>query len=877
MTKPCASKNDFAAALRPTRFQNIPAEGGVELENVPSHHAAIGPRRPNRGSLWSFRLIRRREGGGMGKRFFARAVACALVLSGLSVVPATAGPGETEAGTEAARTVDLRDPAAGISDPAASVGVLRRDCAPRQVDVNKAPAAEIADTFGLATFPTVDRIIAARPWLTASDLVSVPGVPPELEPVLAARGCATPLTLPEPAPLACTDSSQVDLQVAGAAEIARRLRLPRVTAEAIVAHRPVPQDLTQIVAPRTPGLDAPRARQLARLAACVTPVPYRYTGTDWRWVYPQAGAVVTSSLDDDFALIVPPGAVEGGAAYARVTPHYDRGLPTADVHVYSAFSGELAVRLRDVGAGAPIVLHEAATGLRASWGQGAVAEPGGTVVAALTSTSEVAATGYDLMCGEPRPYTMNVFCMGTSPRDVPLFEIIDGAGRATGARMDRYPGNQGECFRADLALISEGSLPTGLTCSASMNNPGISSTWAFENQLSSVIVDGLIESFGAVYRIYHSGGVAPEDSFATSPGSDHDGTWSGPMARWLAGQGFLVAGTAMNHVKNQGEPATAVTAFADGIRVLGVIYTVFQITGVVDAATTLLEVSVPALDLAKCGIQIVDALNGSGSTSAVVTCLTGAADFALTKAAKEVGETTETGSKLKGVAEGLKKLFFGLTVADFGSAVVSSWLTGGKFAAQTLSFQHLAPAPPAGGGGGGGSRSPGSLALDGSGNFIARTGDGEGFLVGDDGYAREIGEPNTFLCYAGRLVVIDYVPDYAIGGTRYLRLGLDAEVVPGNAEPCQVVPFRSWDFAPPPAGNTPTSVILRGKLDSDGKHPSWLINSAGRIQTILDGPTYICLAAYNPVLWEVPFTSVQSWPPGNEPASCGPRPGTRPA
>ena len=62
-----------------------------------------------------------------------------------------------------------------------------------------------------------------------------------------------------------------------------------------------------------------------------------------------------------------------------------------------------------------------------------------------------------------------------------------------------------------------------------------------------------------------------------------------------------------------------------------------------------------------------------------------------------------------------------------------------------------------------------------------------------------------------------------------------------------------------------TDIILR---NPDGN--TWLINTAGEIQTIPDGGTYLCLATTNPVIWNVPEPAIDNWPPsGNEPAACG--------
>jgi hypothetical protein len=80
-------------------------------------------------------------------------------------------------------------------------------------------------------------------------LSSVPGIGPQLAAALAPKTCTTQLVLPAASPLACKSTSEVDLQAVSAAEIARRLKLPMVTANALVSARPLPQNLTQVITP----------------------------------------------------------------------------------------------------------------------------------------------------------------------------------------------------------------------------------------------------------------------------------------------------------------------------------------------------------------------------------------------------------------------------------------------------------------------------------------------------------------------------------------------------------------------------------------------------------------------------------------------------
>ena len=792
----------------------------------------------------------------------------ATILSTTAAWPARAEP---PADGPQSTGVDLANPEAGITDPVGGFPVLDRNCKAGQVDVNTATAQEISGRFGLATQPTVQRIIAGRPWLTPGDLVSVPGVPPTLEPRLVSDGCATPLVIPEPAPSACTSNSQVDLQVAPLSKIMESLNLPRVTAEAIIAHRPVPQNLLQIVAPRTPGFDANRVAQLrSKRLVCVTPPPSTFAGTDYRFVYPASGGVVTAFGDARYALIVPPGVVSQPGVI-RVTPVTGQDLPTADVHIFGPFAGQVAVRLPDVSEGEPLVFHDAADGLRVSWGEGTLSEPAGTVVSTAKSLSEFSSSDRDLLCGTALRYSMSVTCTNTSPVDELLSAVTAMLATGTAERMNRFTAPNGECIEPLRDLVSEGSTPPGLICSASAE--GSSSTWTFENALTSVIVDGLIESFGAVYHNVQSG-AATRDTYGSSPGSSPtDGPLSGPAARFLADElGLIVGGHARNYVKNAGDGASSAKSFGARARVHQLAFGLFNIGDILDAAAEVAQIDTP-WTLASCADKLSATIDHNAGPGPALQCAKDLADGVLAAAIIKFGDSPAA-KKLIVLKAALGKLFVGFAVANYGSSLISRLATGGIWNDQTLTFQHLAPLPPVGGGGGSGGpndgRDPGSLSLDGTGNFIARVGEsGESWLVDQGGNARPILDGNTFACYATRLVVVDYVNTYMIGGKRFLRLNPDAEVVSQPAPACLITPFQTWTYEPTGPGATPVNVILRGQFDG-AKYPAWLINSAGQIQSIPLGGDYVCLAFSNPVLWDVPFEKIQAWPNvGTEPAICG--------
>jgi hypothetical protein len=244
-------------------------------------------------------------------------------------------------------------------------------------------------------------------------------------------------------------------------------------------------------------------------------------------------------------------------------------------------------------------------------------------------------------------------------------------------------------------------------------------------------------------------------------------------------------------------------------------------------------------------------------------------------AAKRAGDAGKA-KRLTAVAKGLKSIGKVLAAADFLTSLgfQASGAVGGT---KTLTIEYVAPPPPVGTGGG--TTAGGGLGLDGletDGLYLARTADRDGFLVNPStGIARRVTSGGDFLCYAARRFVVDLVPSFKdAAGIEFLILpttsGPDRVAVDGDAPACPPIPpLAVWTYTPPPDGNVPRNVILRGP-EGGAVTSAWLINSAGEIQTIPDGGVYECLVHANPVIWEVPFEAIQAWTPvGTAPASCG--------
>lgn len=146
--------------------------------------------------------------------------------------------------------------------------------------------------------------------------------------------------------------------------------------------------------------------------------------------------------------------------------------------------------------------------------------------------------------------------------------------------------------------------------------------------------------------------------------------------------------------------------------------------------------------------------------------------------------------------------------------------------------------------------------------------DGRG---GDDYIARDPDTGRSVNVIAGVPYLITTGPDFnCLAESRYVwdigTLGPLNVESPGAVLSCDNTGRTVWDYRPEADGGTiPNDTILR-----DPAGHAWLINSAGEIQTILDGGTYLCLAYNNPVIWNVPDSAVNSWSPvGSTPATCG--------
>jgi hypothetical protein len=142
--------------------------------------------------------------------------------------------------------------------------------------------------------------------------------------------------------------------------------------------------------------------------------------------------------------------------------------------------------------------------------------------------------------------------------------------------------------------------------------------------------------------------------------------------------------------------------------------------------------------------------------------------------------------------------------------------------------------------------------------YIARDPSTGRSLLVSGGTARIIGSGELFNCLAASRIVWD-IGEHV---TFLFQTGVwDVQLSCFDAGP-------RWQYASTGSGgNVPDGVIVR-----DGATPghNWLVNTGGALAPIRNGGTYLCLARTNPVVWNAPDASINSWqPPVAADATCG--------
>lgn len=778
--------------------------------------------------------------------------------------------------------IDLEHPTAGVHDPIAQMAPVDTECHAGQVDLNKASAQELSSGLHVSK-PTAERIRAAGPWLKGADLSSIPGVGPELEAELSDKTCATQPQLPPAHPMACTSASQVDLQSAPTGEIADRLKLPAVTAGDIVAARPLPQDLHQVITPRVRGLSRPKLDKLLdQRAVCVRPAPLLGGGSAYRWATAASGAVAAR---DGYSLIVPAGRVTDPiGVYVSVTPlpdPEDGGIPTMDATIHGAWdTGNTTVAVRAPWIGIdeerPAVFHDAADGMRLSLGSG-------TALSGTAGERSVTAQAFSLSEFQFGTTT----CQGTAPAPggpapLCLQNLIDGslhkawldqalrAGRASNDQLT-IRSFCGVLDTGASTAAAGGGLPWGLSCTSDIASRSLHSVrWTNHNDTYGETLWG-VASAGVVYWYLTSGGRHD----VTVDGDAEGNIFLSLLLDHYHPPGLLFPGQNLKVVKQP----SFVSSYIDAVASSADTGTYKGLTILTGSVAEMVGGNLQKADLEA---QLIDSCHG-GWNSAVDCAKTIGGDF-LDNLEEALDGRTKLARKLRFAGAVLKSVDVVGLVGSLGLAVGSnafSQHTNAEFANVPKRpavdskgrdvidncLSHDATAWKVDEGCQDRTYGVGSHVPPGS-SYIARDpGSHRAVLVTPTGTVKNIASGGVFNCLAATMLVFDIPGQPALTGS-----------TSGNADCSDAGPV-AWDFKPArDGGNIPDNVILRERPEDAGSNPlaSWLINSQGEIQTIPDGGTYLCLAYANPVIWNVPYGNVpfnvgiQWWRPvGHTPASCG--------
>jgi hypothetical protein len=445
--------------------------------------------------------------------------------------------------------IDLSNPTATVNDPAANLVPVDTSCTGGKVDLNTASANDLATSLGIHSGPTVERLIQLRPWLKGADLSSVPGIGPPLAARIAPKTCATQPAPPANQPLACTSSAQVDLNTASAATIHSTLGLPAVAVNALIAARPLSQNLSQYVAPRVPGFTRPAVDSwMSAGTVCVTPAPFIGGSALYRWITASGGAVIRQS---GFALIVPPGRVKDPAgAYGAVTPMApeDGVLPQADYHIYGRWNTgttSVAVQGPYIAPGAPgrpVVFHDAEDGMRMSIGDGTALSTVDGTPTVTTSWTSLSAGFYGYSACQPLPgitFGSPACIKALTDGSIKQAWLDDAVG--TGKSTQKSLIEQTHCGDVGTGHVVSGSLPFGESCDQTFNASTGDVTWSMTNKGYLNIALGLAS--GEVVYNYSLQGDQYTDPPKVDGGAESNfildllSTYAAPHLRWLfAGQ-----------------------------------------------------------------------------------------------------------------------------------------------------------------------------------------------------------------------------------------------------------------------------------------------------------------------------------------------------
>jgi hypothetical protein len=782
----------------------------------------------------------------MTSRWLKFAVAASLLLgSAVAAVSTNPAPAKADSGA-ASVLIDLANPSADIHDPAGALPPLARDCASGQVDVNSASESDIGAATGITSQPTLDRIVAGRPWLRSVDLVSVPGVGPSRTTTLNSALCATPTTLPPAVTHAPPAGfTGIDLQVATAQQIADAGLLPLPVAQRLKSYGPLPDDLHQVATPAIPGLSDPTIDKLLSSGkAAITPYPFVFSGTSWRWASHDHGAVVAMPSDPRYSLFVPTGRVDGNGAWATVTPKAPEEdvLPKAGFHIYGSWTPEVAMQLPNLdgqSAAGETIFHDASDGPHMSTGTGIAdgVTPGSVVVAVSSLSDGLVALGEDRCLDLPDGYlapTSQVWCI-QNLRDTPLATAF----KSTLAFQAHFAGTTpGECPLPSNPLFTVHGHMHSMRCTHAKTS-GTTGTATWRNDSG----DGL--HFGNVYEYQKS----PSNLSLDINRNPDKGWFTTEIFDGMADDWDVIPpGDGFDVTVQQGD-APATTQVRTSTRAI-LFWMASQVTSLLDVLSAR---AINKDELVGCALQLAnkaDFKSYLGCAGKVV------ANIAKLVKATAKNLSTKDRERLGTIAKKAGELAAITTLVDFE---LSDLQWGAEDDWDKVTYVFRSPLAVFG-------VSPGDGSPMHDGRYIARVGRAA-YLVfpasnGQPPVAEPIKTGDDFNCYATGYFVVDNVTKFEDNDNAH-RLNLPGLPVADDfsshgAIGCDSLP-RTWDYTPKPTGNVPFGIIIK-MPDWEGSG-SWWITPDGTIESITDQGVYQCLAAKAPVIFNFPFDKVQAWRP----------------
>ncbi len=566
-----------------------------------------------------------------------------------------------------------------------------------------------------------------------------------------------------------------------------------------------------------------------------TPTPTPTSGPVSQLV--QAGSAATVSTAGGYAIHIPAGVLRQ-SAMVSVTPldPAPGGLPGAAFHIAGAWSGSVQVTLPIPNTSdAPVVLHDSSDGLRITSGDGAQRGATGgvpTVTASANSLSTFYSAAID--CGGLSEVARGLLCADQTDRALADWLTAAGAQAASAVQADQVSAAEvsSDCPNGNLAMPSSGDLAKGLTCSESLS--GAWGEWGFTNTTHASYLGGLY-SAGAVYNMGVSGSF---ERSAERPDDIPLLLWPlyEPLKDWYV---FPKQKTKIR--KTTGSGRSTITTDPDpGVTPLWA--STGFLTGLVGGELIDDLVADPNTNL----VAKISACMPQGSTSlssSIVNCAKTVLIESLTYYAKNAPL-----AKKARAAGALAKI---LSAGDVLMIGASFWLAleakiGGGLE-NHLTLEKIEP----------------DLGIDPpphpktTNTYIARDPDTGRSVLVDRGRVTTIGTGTLFNCLARTRAVWD------IANLRALKQTADGAQLSCYDE------GPEWTYTPTvQGGNTGTNIILRNTIGN-----AWLVNSAGEVQTIEDGGTYLCLAATNPVIWNTPEDKITDWTPVGVPqAACGAEP-----